>query len=95
MNKLPKELQQKEIKDLKQGESGYTLPWAMNATDNGTLWIRCDYPVFSSPHKEAVMKIKITDDIVFVYRSTIPEDFKYKPHGSIQTQWDSRLVEFI
>ncbi len=41
---LPDHLEEVTIRDMLEGESGYTAPWAMWADANGRLWLNGSYP---------------------------------------------------
>ena len=68
---LPKELLQKTVADLYDGEIGYTVPWAMFADPSGKLWIVGTYSVYDKPGGTVRMKIKYEDGMVHVDKSSI------------------------
>jgi hypothetical protein len=55
--KLPEELEYVGLKDLIEGESTYTLPWAMYADDEGNLWLNGNYPLNKEPKGTAKMRV--------------------------------------
>ena len=55
---LPEHLEEVTIKDMIIGESGYTVPWAMYAERDGTLWLNGDYMFEKEPGGTVEMKIE-------------------------------------
>jgi hypothetical protein len=55
--KLPKNLETTGLKDMKDGESAYTLPWAMYADEEGSLWLNGEYPVSEKEEKTSCMLV--------------------------------------
>uniref|UniRef100_A0A6M3JGV0 Uncharacterized protein n=1 Tax=viral metagenome TaxID=1070528 RepID=A0A6M3JGV0_9ZZZZ len=45
--KLPKDRYERTIKEMPPHTSGWTVPWAMYADEDGELWINGNYTVFS------------------------------------------------
>ena len=54
------------VKDMRIGEVGYTVPWALNRYQSGALGIEKDYPVFPEPGGTATLKIKRNKDGVAI-----------------------------
>lgn len=43
--KLPESLEEVGLKDIVEGETVYTVPWAMYADYNGELWLNGNYSI--------------------------------------------------
>ncbi len=61
---IDKSLKQHEtpfiIRDMKDGESGYTVSWAMQADSNGSLYIHADFPCYPTSGGTVSMHITKT-----------------------------------
>lgn len=57
---LPKDRRQKQLCDMKPGESGWTVPWGMFADNDGKLWVNVKYSVYESPGGTVSMKVERT-----------------------------------
>jgi hypothetical protein len=64
------------IKDLKNGEIGYTLPWALSAFRYGCLGINGEFPVDPKPRGTLSLRIRNLCGIVLVDKSTAEGDYK-------------------
>ncbi|MEI8355177.1 MAG: hypothetical protein WCG31_03630 [Deltaproteobacteria bacterium] len=56
--KLPKSLEEVGLKDIVDGESVYTVPWAMYADDKGLMWLNGNY-TFEN-HSMGTLKMKVS-----------------------------------
>ena len=57
---LPENLEEVGLKDIADGESVYTVPWAMYADDNGALWLNGNYSF--DKHSHGTHEMKVTKD---------------------------------
>jgi hypothetical protein len=57
---LPESLKEVGLKDIVDGESVYTVPWAMYADDNGALWLHGDYHF--EKDSGGTLQMKVTKD---------------------------------
>lgn len=55
--KMPQQFLQKELGDLKIGESCYTMPWAMWIDLEGRCWLNPRYPVDEKPRGTVKMYV--------------------------------------
>jgi len=55
--RLPDELVQCGIKDMIEGEVGWTVPWAMYADYDGSLWLNGSYTLQENPGGTVEMMI--------------------------------------
>lgn len=60
--KLPEELRQQLLTDLKEGQSAWTVPWAMTAGADGKLWIDTKFSIHERTRGTAAMKVTRTGD---------------------------------
>lgn len=56
--KLPESLEAVGLKDIVDGESVYTVPWAMYADDNGSMWLNGNYSF--EDHSGGTLRMKVT-----------------------------------
>jgi hypothetical protein len=70
-------LDSRRIKDMKEGEIGYTVPWSVWRQKDGSLWIGGDHRCFSSPRGTIKMRIKRISDCVQADAGT--SEKKYRP----------------
>lgn len=57
---LPEHLEEVSIKDMIAGEIGYTVPWAMYAERDGSLWLNGNYSFRGDPGGTVQMIIERT-----------------------------------
>jgi hypothetical protein len=84
---IPEELEQITVSALQQDETGYTLPWAVYLDEGGFCWIRGDYPLFLSPHKEAVLRIRREGDEFYASKETVG-DYRYDIRENPMEDWE-------
>lgn len=56
---LPEKYILKAIADMKDGERGYTVPWAMVVGKDMKLWLDTSYSVSASPSPSGTAKLEI------------------------------------
>jgi hypothetical protein len=54
---LPEEMEEVGLKDLLEGDVVYTVPWAMYAEEDGSLWLHGGYNFEYSPKGTLEMKV--------------------------------------
>ena len=74
---LPKSKEEKLIKDLKVGESCYTVPWAMWVNKDNVCFLREDFKASSSKGGTVELKIERVEDGYIAYIHSI--DYKWTP----------------
>jgi hypothetical protein len=91
---LPEELEQISISALQEGEIGFTLPWAVFVQEDGICWIRGDYPLYSHPTDNAVLRIRREGGYIIATKSSVGDhryDTREMPHEAwepIQLKWE-------
>jgi len=60
--KLPAAFREATIASMKPGRPYYTVPWAMQADENGALWLRRGYTAWDCPGGTAQMRVERRDD---------------------------------
>jgi hypothetical protein len=81
---LPEELEENEIGCMMDEESGYTVPWAMYADQNGQLFLNEKYTLQDNPRGTASMKISKIDSkyIVDITNLGFEHGFKWSRGSS-------------
>lgn len=59
---LPDHLLERELKDLKVGESAWTVPWAMYVTEDRRCWLHGGYSAFDQQGGTVQMIVTHTKD---------------------------------
>lgn len=78
---LTEEMEEVGLKDLVEGESVYTVPWAMYAEEDGSLWLHGGYTFEDSPKGTLQMKVSKIDGEYVVNLSQCG-DHKYSRTGA-------------
>lgn len=94
MSKLPNEMRRKLIEDMKMGETGYTLPWAINVDENSNMEIRMDYPVSSVEENNMTAKITMRHGCIEVSRHSIRNE-RYREGHHWPASWGIAPVELV
>jgi len=81
--KLPPELRGKTIDEMRDGEVGYTTPWAMVVDVTGSLYILREYPVYDITGGTVSMKIERHSNYVVVDRDSIKKERFYPTKSKI------------
>jgi hypothetical protein len=55
--RLPESRESIGLKDMIEGETAYTMSWAMYADYDGFLWLNGNYPIRSDAEGTATMKV--------------------------------------
>lgn len=74
---LPESLEEVGLKDLADGESVYTVPWAMYADDNGALWLNGNYHFEKSPGGTRQMKVTKGKRYSIFYKAVVRQSRHY------------------
>lgn len=78
MSKLPGAMRERQIKDMAFGESGFAVPWAMYADEDGDLFINGGYTVDEQSGGTCRMLITMGIGKILVKQYTISDE-KYTP----------------
>jgi hypothetical protein len=73
--RMPQKFIQKELKDLKVGESCYTVPWGMWVDSKGNCWLNPNYSASDNPGGTVQMYVTRKSDGYYVNIS------RCKDHG--------------
>lgn len=73
---LPDAQRERTLRDLKPGESTYTVPWAVQADPGRLLWISTSFGQHKAPGGTVQMLVTRTD---FGWCVEVPEKEKYRP----------------
>jgi len=68
-------IQKNAIKNMKPGDVGYTVPWAVKVNQDGDCFINGDFTI-GEKGGTCCLKIKMTKDGVIAYIFDLPEDYK-------------------
>jgi len=88
------EKDEKEIRNMKVNESGYTVPWAVTFDHKGMAYIRLDYRIHSSPGGTVQLKVtrigpdKHDYDIGLARLRGVRNDYYYS------YEWEPRTTKF-
>jgi len=83
---LPEELEQITVSGLQEGETSYTVPWAIFVEESGLSWIRGDYSVFPSPKGDATLRIRRQGREIFAAKETVG-DYRYEIRDKPMEEW--------
>lgn len=95
MNKtLPEKYETTEprVGELKIGESGWTLPWALGFGPNGHGFINSHYPVLPRQHGTADVHVAMTEDGLIVDLSHSRHTWRKEAHLS---EWHDMPIAAI
>ena len=62
MVKLPAQLEQNTLRDMRVGDEAWTVPWAMHADENGELFLDVNFTQDARPGGTVQMKVKRTHE---------------------------------
>lgn len=89
---LPPGAEGPTISDMKAGETGFTVPWAMVADSDRLLWLLPDYPVFDQPGGTVEMRIIRGED---GFKAWFVSGYRYKPRRDLKTDALLSVVELV
>lgn len=91
--KLPdSHLQKNAIKNMKNGDTGYTVPWAIKVNLDGDCFINGDFTI-GEEGGTCCLKVKKVSDGIIAYILDLPND--YKDYEKEEIDHLSNLIEVI
>ena len=78
---LPDGLGQPTLADLTIGQTAYTVPWAMWADEERSLWLTPSFPAHDQPGGTVRMRVDLRSDGYHVW---LPAGQFYKPEGKAE-----------
>ena len=71
------DMEEVTLADLLDGETVYTVPWAMQADGGGALWIAVDFSFQQEPMGTCHMQVRKEGDLYHVSKKSL-RDHKFK-----------------
>lgn len=75
-----------EIGEMKIGESGWAVPWALGADSADRLYLRRDYTIHKRPGGTVSMQVVRKSDSTWCV--DIPSDYKFSRGSDPNSVWD-------
>jgi hypothetical protein len=92
---LPKShLEDRQIKNMKIGQTGYVTPWSMKVDENGECFIDGNTQL-SQKGGTVCLRIKRRNDGFICYLSELPDDYKKFTPTEIDPIYKSKLLDVI
>jgi hypothetical protein len=90
-----------DIRDMKVGETGYAVPWAVEFDHQGRAYLRLDYDVFNTPGGTVQMGVKRIGpgrgdyEIDLASTRNFYSGFGFEDKSFIWTRMDAKQIESI
>jgi hypothetical protein len=98
MAKLPKNKEERLIQDMKIGESGYSVPWAMWVDEQKNCWLNEEYAIHKEKDVSRELKVEKLSEGYIVYIHDIDHNWspQFEPFcfGLDETKLYGKVIGF-